>query len=69
MQLSEARVETAVLPIGSPKGLKKDKGAADAFSLMGQQAQTGKEPMEVSSPLKPLVDLTKINENNKETMG
>ena len=55
--MSESREMGIFPPTGTPRGLKEIKGIEDVLSLMGRQAQSEKEQMEVSSPIKYNVGL------------
>lgn len=41
---------------GFPRGVIENKGIDDAISLLGQQAHSDKQEMEVNSPIKPITN-------------
>lgn len=55
-EVSEARDLNNYPFTGFLHGLKENKGADDALSLVGQQAHSEKEEMEVNSPIKLIAD-------------
>ena len=69
MSWASKKISQQEIRMDETRNLKKDKEALDALSLTGQQAQTRIKSMEVSSPLKLMVDLTKTNERNNGTEG
>nr|POE84238.1 hypothetical protein CFP56_71179 [Quercus suber] len=56
MHESGARDAASTPPLSLPRSFKNEKEAMDALSLVGQSAQTEKDPMEVNSPLKTNAD-------------
>ncbi|XP_030926558.1 uncharacterized protein LOC115953166 [Quercus lobata] len=52
MHVSGARDAAGTPHLSLPRSFKIEKEAVDAMSLVGQPAQTEKDPMEVNSPLK-----------------
>nr|POE73562.1 hypothetical protein CFP56_47802 [Quercus suber] len=63
---SESREMSFFPPSGTPHDLRELKGLEDALSLVGQQAQSVKEHMEVSSPVKFKAGLNEEKRNTPE---
>ena len=68
-EVSEARDMNNSPSASFPRGLKENKGANDALSLVGQQAYSKKEAMEVNSPIKPITDQNEEKERKLEPTG
>lgn len=68
-KMSEARDLNNILYTGFSRGLKENKGAIDVLSLVGQQAHSEKEEMEVNSPIKLIVDQMEEKESILESTG
>lgn len=68
-KMSEARDLNNIPYTGFSRGLKENKGAIDVLSLVGQQAHSKKEEMEVNSPIKLIVDQMEEKESILESTG
>lgn len=54
---------------GFPRGVIENKGTDDAISLLGQQAHSDKQEMEVNSPIKPITNQMGKKEGTSEATG
>ena len=66
---SEARDLNCSPPTGFQRGLRVNKRADDALSLVGWQAHLEKEAIEVNSPIKPISSQNEEKECKLEPTG
>ena len=69
MPVSGAREATSSPPLSLPQSFKNEKEATESVSLVGQLAQTEKDPMDVSSPLKTSTNANWGNTAQMDSLG
>lgn len=67
--VSEARDLSNYSFSGFLRGIIENKGTDDAISLLGQQAHSDKQEMEVNSPIKPITNQMGKKEGIFEATG